>query len=308
MDFIICTEDINRYGFRILLSGLRLDNFRKNPVMLYDHRTYSYMPIGKWDNLRIKDNKLIATAVFADGDEEASRVKNLVEQGVLSATSVGFETITVSTDQEYLLAGQTRATIVEAELLEVSITPIPANANAVRLSANGAEFLPPVISHSKEVEMNFEKIALQLGLPKDATEQQIVDTISAIQKDNIDNVLQLGVDRGVITAERRPHFEALAKADLKTTKSLILSLEKVGGPDDTTETEKEEDAQQERQLTLAKVLKLSGSQNQKEKDPNDRSGWDYDKWSKEDSKGLLEMKRKEPARYEELALAYANAV
>ena len=46
MRFIISDESVNRYGYRILSRGMSTASFEKNPVVFYNHGTYS-LPIGK---------------------------------------------------------------------------------------------------------------------------------------------------------------------------------------------------------------------------------------------------------------------
>lgn len=54
--FVLHDESVNTYGFRMLTSGVNLDEFRKNPVMLLNHNDYS-LPIGRWENIRIEGAK-----------------------------------------------------------------------------------------------------------------------------------------------------------------------------------------------------------------------------------------------------------
>ena len=65
--FILSDGSVNSYGFSVDMTNLHLERFRNNPVMLYNH----YDLIGKWENLRVEDGKLLAEASFMDGDEEA---------------------------------------------------------------------------------------------------------------------------------------------------------------------------------------------------------------------------------------------
>lgn len=52
--FLLSDETINSYGTRVLTAGIRLENFLKNPIMLWNHtRAWSdkedqILPIGRW--------------------------------------------------------------------------------------------------------------------------------------------------------------------------------------------------------------------------------------------------------------------
>ena len=66
------SASLNSHGFKIDLAGLKLDRFKLNPVMLYNHDRST--TIGKWTNLRIEDGKLMADAEFDTDDEVGKEV------------------------------------------------------------------------------------------------------------------------------------------------------------------------------------------------------------------------------------------
>lgn len=319
MDFIICTEDVNRYGYRVLLSGARLDNFKKNPVMLYNHDDWGQKPVGRWDNIRIEDGKLVATAVFAEGDDHAQQVKNLVDQGAISATSIGMMPITYSSDTTVLAPGQTRETVTEWELLEVSLVPIPANPHTVKLklsnSANDQDgILPKEISQPKQ-DMNLADIANKLGLSADATGEQILAAVQALQADNQTLILSLGEQRGVVKEDNRPIWAQLAAKDPKNTLALIQSMAPAAGPED----EDDEPLKQEQpkpaetqsakgeEVTLEKIFSMvQKNGGQQKTDDDNPDNWDFETWSKRNPEGLLALKKKDPEKYGKLAQAYTK--
>ena len=64
-EVIISTEAVNSYGSRVLTAGIDLSQYERNPVLLWMHRRCwepGAMPIGKVENLRIEDGKLIGQA------------------------------------------------------------------------------------------------------------------------------------------------------------------------------------------------------------------------------------------------------
>lgn len=63
-EVIISTEAVNSYGTRVLTSGIDLSQYERNPVLLWMHRRAwngKAMPIGRIENLRVEDGKLIGT-------------------------------------------------------------------------------------------------------------------------------------------------------------------------------------------------------------------------------------------------------
>jgi len=74
---------INSYGFMILNSGGRLDRFKSNPVLLNGHN--HDLVSGKWENLRIEGDQLIADPLFDTEDPESMKLKGKVDRGFLPA-------------------------------------------------------------------------------------------------------------------------------------------------------------------------------------------------------------------------------
>ncbi|MDX1903794.1 MAG: HK97 family phage prohead protease [Thermonemataceae bacterium] len=132
MEIILSDESLNRQGTRVLTKGVSLENFKKNPVMFYNHDRERV--IGRWENIRkTAEGTVLATPVFDVGDDFAKEIKRKYEEGFLKAASIGILVTAVSNDPDLMLNGQSWATITKSELLEASIVDIPANANAVKL-------------------------------------------------------------------------------------------------------------------------------------------------------------------------------
>ncbi len=88
LTFVLHDESVNTYGFRMLTSGANLEEFKKNPVMLLNHDDYS-LPIGRWENIRVEGGKILADAVFDEGDARAAEVKRKVENDFIRMASIG---------------------------------------------------------------------------------------------------------------------------------------------------------------------------------------------------------------------------
>lgn len=137
--FVLTDESLNSYGFWLPLSGAVLDQFRKNPIMLWMHNRAwrgtkeEVLPIGYWDNIRIEKGKLLADAIFDEGDDFATQIGDKVEAGVLRMASCGIKVIETSTDPKWLKPGQTWETPTKWSLREASIVDIGSNDNALSL-------------------------------------------------------------------------------------------------------------------------------------------------------------------------------
>lgn len=122
---IASTNAVDRYGDIVDQKGWLLENYMKNPVMLWAHDS-SQLPVAKCTGVDLsQEGKMIVDFEFnsAAGSPLAPYVKNSYDNGFLNALSVGF------------LAGNRKGQVIEsAELLEISFVPVPANQEALRLA------------------------------------------------------------------------------------------------------------------------------------------------------------------------------
>lgn len=131
-EFVASTEALDSHG-TIVRQKWRLDRFRKNPVILYNHDTDH--PIGTGD-VRMEGGKLICKIKFAEGTTKADECWTLVRQGVLRAISVGFRPHKTSYLED---GGKTTPVYEDNELYEISLATLPSNAEALaRAATRGA--------------------------------------------------------------------------------------------------------------------------------------------------------------------------
>lgn len=136
---LISTIGVDRDAEVMLPEGAQLDNYRKNPVVLWAHK-YADLPVGK--NLWIKsgDTGLLAKTLYAN-HQFAEDVWNLKKDGFLSANSIGFIPIDWTEDpvevkqiqSERKIVGEAFRIIKTWELLEYSVVPVPCNPEALTL-------------------------------------------------------------------------------------------------------------------------------------------------------------------------------
>lgn len=128
-EFIITmtSDSPDRHGTVVDPDTLKTDNYRKNPVLLYQHEMRS-MPIGKTiDFWRESDGRSVAH-VRIDGDTELERllIKKL-NKGSVNAASIGFDASEARLERMedgYIL-------IRHAELIELSIVAVGSNPDAL---------------------------------------------------------------------------------------------------------------------------------------------------------------------------------
>lgn len=128
MAFTISTASVDRDGDSIDAKGWQLDNYIKNPVVLWAH-DYSQLPVGKAVNIQATDKGLRAEVEFPPLGTYpfADQVHDMVKNGFLNATSVGFA------PKEHMKAADRERgyDFKSQELLEFSIVPVPCNPEAL---------------------------------------------------------------------------------------------------------------------------------------------------------------------------------
>ena len=79
---ILSDSSLNRYGFRVLTSGMLIEAFKKNPVMLYMHFRDEGSPIwgdskaiGHWEDIQLNGDELSAIPIFDKVDDLSKATK-----------------------------------------------------------------------------------------------------------------------------------------------------------------------------------------------------------------------------------------
>lgn len=126
--WVLSDESVNSYDFITRTSGIRLEDFNANPVMLFNHDFNKV--IGNWQDIKVENGKLTATDNFHMEDEEAKLISDKVDKGFIKGCSIGFKILKCAKEK---VAGKEIMVITDCVLKEVSITALPANKNAVRM-------------------------------------------------------------------------------------------------------------------------------------------------------------------------------
>jgi HK97 family phage prohead protease len=130
--FVFSDESVDRYGDVIFARGWDLANFNANPIALAVHDSSAIgSVVGKAKNVRVEGSRLIGDIEFMSGEINplAETVYQMVKGGFLKTVSVGFQPIEWELAKDK--ARPQGVNFKKQELLEISIVPIPANANAL---------------------------------------------------------------------------------------------------------------------------------------------------------------------------------
>lgn len=308
--FVVSTEAVNQFGFWVKTDGINLDNAKNNCPCFYDHRTWD-VPLGHWENFRVVNNELIADLIIEGSNEREKDYITKIENGDIKGASIGADPIRWNDSPLQIKPGQIVPTAEAVDLYEISLTPLPANKNALALKFEGnlitlnntnVNILPTLNNN------NMKQIALKLGLAETATETEIVQAIGALQLSSQqgtafkEGILKVA-DEG-LSEEQKEIFKTLSLSNptqaLKFASSCKAS---------TTGSEKEEE-QSENGLKLKKDVKLSelikkGTSDNKE-DADAKKTYDYlQRFNKVE---LTRIQKEEPNKYKELAKAYEEGV
>lgn len=238
-------------------KGWKLDNFKKNPIVLFDHGLdpqFGSLPIGKAVMVEAQDGGLFCKVKISDSKtEKITAIRDLVQEGILKTFSVGFR------PNNSVDAGKGK-TITDSELLEISVVPIPMNQDSTfsllsaKLPENSSRlakrWLKRYIANTQKSILetskkesnygNLELVAIKLDK---STFPSLVDS-KKFMKDHgysIDNILEY--DNHTIFKQKNINDDNLIEVILESGVTALLKGEKMANanekPSETTMNEEE---------------------------------------------------------------------
>lgn len=206
----ISNDSLNSYGTRVLTSGMNVEQYCRNPVLLYQHERGQV--IGYVKDLKVENDEVTGELLFDCASELSKRCKKQYEFGSLRMVSVGIDILELSDDKQHLVQGQTCPTITKSKLFEVSLVDIGANDDAIVLQKDGkritlgkdGECPLPLLNNNNfqnPEQMDQKKLALSLGLPETADEAAINAAIEELKTAKAENV-DLKKNNDALTLER----------------------------------------------------------------------------------------------------------
>ncbi len=204
--FVLSTSAEDRQRDVINQSGWKLDNYRRNSVVLFGHDA-SQLPVARASAIYVAGDKLKAVDRFSSDFEFARTVATLYSKGFLNAVSVGFRPLKWQWNED---RGGFAADFEEQELLEHSCVPVPAHQDALIEARSAGVDIAPVIEWAEKALAS----AGGLFLPKALIESSIAKTSSRLVVDFGDRKsLKLAEVAAPVAAVEPPGFglsEALA--------------------------------------------------------------------------------------------------
>jgi hypothetical protein len=210
VEYTLSDDSVDSYG-EIVEQKWRLDRFKRNPVVLFSHNRPTgggmfgggslsqeeTLPIGRIvGKIRVEGNKaegkrLVGTVEFAPAELNpfADKVFRMVASGYMKGGSVGFYPHDVRKEKR----GETEHHVLsDNELFEFSITPLPANANAVANSLESREARRAYLERrcgehtqpapdGQEITMNEEQFRAKLAELEAVNVKAAADTAAATE-------------------------------------------------------------------------------------------------------------------------------
>src|SRR5579862_2728919 len=128
VEVILSTANLARDGHILVPQGALLDNYRLNPIVLWQHDPEH--PVGNAEALTVSPENITARVKFAPvgTTRKADETRGLVKNGIVRAVSIGFEPL----DGEPLDPKKPRGgqRFTKWELLECSFVSVPADTGA----------------------------------------------------------------------------------------------------------------------------------------------------------------------------------
>jgi len=158
---IINTPREDREGDIIVPKGVHLENFRKNPVVLWEHGLGEITrPIAKCQHpdgnlaLEVEEDQILATSYFTDKSLESLQIFHLIVEGLVRATSV--RAVPIKSSTRKTSSDGIGIVLEEWELIEWSWGALGVNPDAIartidRGTIEGQKITEPLLKSLKSV-------------------------------------------------------------------------------------------------------------------------------------------------------------
>jgi len=318
--FIVNTENVNEYGYRILTDGIDYTQYMRNPVVLFMHDRYNHQErgsevIGRVVKMNKLGTQLLAEIEFDEKDAFAKKIADKVAGGFIRMASISADVKATSSEADLLLSGQQYETVTQCKLVEISIVDIGGNDDALKLSKDGKPLELKKVNLNKIENMSkLVTIALALGIAAETSEDAVVSAVQNLKlaKDASEKkVVELEQKlNGILASEATALVEqaialALLPESLKASQIKAFESDHEGQKAILSKLIADANAQKAQsttQNTLKEVLLSAG----KTAPSGAENSFDY--LQKHNVVELRRIKENEPDRYAQLAKEYAAGV
>ena len=204
----VTTSEVDRMGESIDTEGIGIDAYMKNPVVLYGH-DYQGLPIGKTTKITAYKNKMVASFQLAVKEYPfAQTVADMIKGGYLNAVSIGG--VVKEWNEKY-------TEILQMEMVEFSVVPVPANPSAL-ITGRGLE---------KITGKSVEDIATEYHNFVQGTTAEKLE--KSLDIDELDRHIKSLKDLTAILETAKTAKTSEKETSLEDDEKIILTLRKTAG-------------------------------------------------------------------------------
>jgi len=169
---IASTPAVDRDRDRVLPKGANITNYEKNPVLIFGHNYADpWAVIGRASDVTVGHGDIRFRPELrqpANDNDPMTIVQALWDQGLLKAASIGFN------PSQYEKNDFGGRDFTEWELLEISLVPVPANQEALRLAAKAIKDFEAIATETTTAETG-QTITVNVNLQREPA-QAVDDT------------------------------------------------------------------------------------------------------------------------------------
>jgi HK97 family phage prohead protease len=169
--FTAVTSKLGRDGHILEPSGVDLSEYRKVPVVLWQHQAAS--PVARCSSIALVDGEVRGTAEFAPAGTSAAvdEAFGCVKSGVVGAVSIGFDIVSAE-PLDPKKGSRAGLHISRSTLLEISLVSIPADVGALitQRAYRSAHQMKQIIGASEaiaEAQRHHHDLDLRVALEND---------------------------------------------------------------------------------------------------------------------------------------------
>lgn len=186
IDFICSTDTIDAYGDSVEQKW-DLKRFNANPVLLFAHDSRD-LPIGTCERMRVAPHpttgrdclQCTGRLVSEKANPRAEQVLMLFNEGALNAVSVGFLPHTIRFEKR---DDKEVCVLSDNELFELSVTPIPANPDALAKHVERARTNAPRAPETNEMDQKDVDALVAKTVAEKLAEQKTAHDAALAAKD-----------------------------------------------------------------------------------------------------------------------------
>lgn len=238
-----------------------IDNFRRNPVLLYQHKHDA--PIGRVDKIVVDKKGIFVEASVSEAAERTMGTQTLIKDGALKSFSVGFKV----KNGKYNRSDDSM-TITDVELLEISVVSVPCNQDSLfsikKSFDSDSDYSDFIKEFSDDEEIKEMELIDNSGLEEISIEEEEVESMSektqTITTESIEETNDVEDTIEVKATEETPTDEQVEETIEVTEEKTVA---------DTIETKEIVETEEEKSETV-EAIQEDDDEELIESDPNEQ--------------------------------------